>query len=316
MLKYLKMRKIIEIRQPEPAFYLTWVLNNICTNACDYCPKNLHSGTNHNYDWSHAKRFTEIILEKYPRINIAISGGEPTLSPWFKDLVTMYSSRGHSVGMTTNGARSVRYYSEIAPHMSYIVMSYHPSFEDPLLIEKALACAEHTSTTVSVMMDSRFFDKSLEMFNRIAENCPTLSIEPIRIHDWGVGHSLGRTYTTEQEEILNNLPRVNATIRNRPKIPSPPNSFAVYIDGAIEPFNAQKLINDNNTNFRDWECNIGLDSLYVKYDGIIRLGNCIGSKTIGRLQDIDNIEWPTKSFICPQNFCNCTTDVYIPKKQI
>jgi hypothetical protein len=56
------MMQIIEIKQKVPAMYLTWVMNNICTNACSYCHPNLHTGTNHNYDWDNAEKFINIVL--------------------------------------------------------------------------------------------------------------------------------------------------------------------------------------------------------------------------------------------------------------
>ena len=308
--------KIIKIEQTAPAFFITWVINNICTNQCSYCPYDLHNGSNHNYDWSDAETLAKYLIGKHPKISLAISGGEPTLSPWLRDLVKMFSDAGHPVGMTTNGARTVRYFEDIAPLMSYIVMSYHPSFEDPQLIEKAEACARHTHTTVSIMMDSRHFDKSLSLYEKIKNNHPSLSIEPIRIQDWGVRSTGGRTYTPVQEEILDKLTRVSATQVVHPKNPGISGATAYYDNGVEQPLRAQQLINDQQTNFQGWDCDIGLNSLYIRYDGVIRLANCIGSDVIGKIQDFDGIKWPTQTFICPQTFCNCTTDVYISKRQV
>lgn len=310
------MAQIIEIKQKAPAVFLTWVINNICTNQCSYCPTNLHTGTNHNYDWKDAQQFAEHLIKTHSRMSLAISGGEPTLSPWLKDLVKLFSEAGHPVGMTTNGARTVRYFEDIAQYMSYIVMSHHPSFEDLELIEKAEACARHTHTTVSIMMDSRHFDKSLAMYERIKNNHPMLSVELIRIHDWGVGTTAGRDYSPEQEQILDSVTRVNATQEVHPKNPGISGATAYYDNGDQSRLNAQQLINTRQTNFKGWECDIGLNSLYVKYDGIIRLGNCIGSSIIGKIQDFNGIKWPTDTFICPQTFCNCTTDVYISKRKV
>ena len=307
------MAKIIEIKQKVPAMYLTWIINNICTNSCSYCPANLHDGTNHNYNWDDAKKFINLVLEKYPKIHLAISGGEPTLSPWFKDLVKQFSDAGHPVGITTNGARTVRYFDDVAQYLSYVVMSYHPSFIDPELEEKALACANHTLTTVSVMMDSRYFDQSLEMFYRLCKH-DNLSVEHVRIQSWRASTHAGSDYTLEQIEIMNSLTKHNAKNPVRPKNPGLTGAVAFYDDGTNSELLAQKIINENNTNFQGWDCDIGLESLYVKWDGIVRRGNCISSPVIGKIQDVDNILWPLASFRCPQNFCNCTTDVYVSKR--
>ena len=309
------MAKIIKITQATPATYLTWVINNICTNACSYCHPSLHTGTNHNYDWSHAEEFIDRVLLRYPKIHVAISGGEPTLSPWFKDLVKKFSDAGHPVGVTSNGARTVDYYRDISKYLSYIVMSYHPSYEDENFIAKALACAENTHCTVSLMMDSRYLDKCLNMYIKLSDY-KQLSVEPVRIHDWGAKTTFGRDYSLEQSNLIAGLAKIFAKKPTRPAIEGYTGATAFYEDGVELRLNAQKLINENNTNFIGWECNIGLESLYVKYDGMIRSGNCITSPVIGKIQDSDNILWPMQPIICKQTFCNCTTDVYVSKKKL
>ena len=60
------MKRIIQVIQPDTApLHLTWIINNICTNACSYCPENLHNGSNHNYDWENARKFFKLLFEKY-----------------------------------------------------------------------------------------------------------------------------------------------------------------------------------------------------------------------------------------------------------
>jgi organic radical activating enzyme len=291
------------------------VINNICTNACSYCPSNLHIGTNHNYDWTDAEKFIKQVLERYPKIHLAISGGEPTLSPWFKDVVKMFNSAGHPVGVTSNGARTANYYRDVSKYLSYITMSYHPSYKDKNFIEKALACAENTRCTVSIMMDSRYMEDCMSMYMALS-NYKQLSIQPVKIIDWGVQNTVGRDYDHDQINFINNLTRVRATEINKPAIEGYTGSTAFYDDNTTSKLDAQQLINENNTNFFGWECDIGLRSLYVRFDGIIRSGNCITSPIIGKIQDTDNILWPIQSIICKQNFCICTTDVYISKKKL
>lgn len=306
---------LIEIKQKEDVFYLTWIINNICTNACSYCPPNLHNGTNHNYNWNHAERFAAFIIEKYSKINLAISGGEPTLSPWFKDLVKMFSDAGHSVGMTTNGARSVRYFNDIAQYMGYVVLSYHPSSEDSKLIEKALACSRHATTTVSVMFDSRYFNQSLEFYNKLIDH-ESISVQPVKILGWIEDSMLGREYTDEQLKILETLTQRYSKISTVPKnLPPALPTFIFDNNTTQRKIEAQTLINDGKTNFIGWECDMGISSLVVRPDGSISTANCSTAETIGNIQEFDNIKWPTTSYICKQTACICTTDVYLSKKK-
>jgi len=308
------MTDIIKIDQLSPSLYLTWVVNNICTNSCSYCPPDLHNGKNTHYEWEDAERFSKYLISKYSKIQLALSGGEPTISPWFKDLVKLYSDSGNPTGMTTNGARTIRYYDEISKYMSYIVMSYHPSFEDPELLDKALACSKNTLTTISVMFDSRYFNKSLEFYEK-AKIYSSISLQPIMIQYWpGVETTAGRDYTEDQLSILKNLTTIEASEITMPKNLGEMGGIATYDNGTISRFDAQILINNKKTNFFGWECDIGMESLFVRYDGTIKTANCNSAKIIGNLNKFEEIEWPDKTFICPQTFCHCTTDVYVSKR--
>lgn len=306
--------KLIEIKKMSGHFMLTWIINNICTNHCDYCPSNLHEGKNHHYEWSHAERFSKFLINKYGKVSLAISGGEPTLSPWYKDLVQLFYENGCSTGVTTNGARSIRYYQDIAKFMSYIVFSHHPSYADPALLDKALSISNICHAHITVMFDSRYFDQALEFYQKIA-NYPSLSAKATRIHARNKDKTQGNTYTSEQLHILNNLKPILA--RNMPKIKYPENhrAIGIYDNGMQKSIFSQELINNHQTNFIGWECDIGLESLFVQYNGDVRTGNCLSAKKIGQIQNFENIIWPTKSMICPQTFCDCNTDIYISKRK-
>lgn len=307
------IRRLVEIKQQVPALYLTWILNNICTNQCSYCPDIVHNGTNHHYDWEMAEKFVTAILDKYPNVHLAISGGEPTLSPWLIPLVKMFYDNGNSVGITTNGARTSRYFDELSKYLSYIVISYHPSFENPELLERALVCAKHTTTTVQIMLDSRYFDKAVDAYQQFKQH-PSLHVEVMRVVPWTPGNYVGCEYTKEQLAIINTLPRVYGD-GVEPKYPGILGGQFIYDDGTSESkASAQKLINEGKDNFQGWTCNIGLESLLVRFDGIIKTSNCESANIIGRIQDLENLQWPTSAMICPQNTCHCTTDVYVGKK--
>ena len=144
-------KKVIQIRQAQHSLQLTWVINNICTNHCSYCPSDLNSGSNHHYDWGHTKTFIERLIKRYPKIHVSISGGEPTLSPFLPELIELFYNSGHTVGITSNGARSARYIREISKYLSYIVFSWHPQYDDPKLLEKAVTAAENTHVAMTLL---------------------------------------------------------------------------------------------------------------------------------------------------------------------
>lgn len=314
------MAKIIEIKQlNSPTLYLTWIINNICTNKCSYCPSNLHAGTNHNYEWSDALQFANLLIKKYPKIHLSMSGGEPTLSPWFQDIVKIFSKAGHSVGVTTNGARTVSYYEDISQFLSYAVISHHPSFADDKLIEKALACAKNTPTTVTIMFDSRYFNKCLELYYKIKNEYPELGIMPVKVIHWEgveIEDIVGKEYTDEQLTILDTLPYISTPWLTTYKVHPPVGALFAFDDGTEHRLQAQPLINAHDTNFRGWECNMGFESLLVYFDGSIKLANCDTSPIIGTIQDLEKVNWPTSKLTCLQDRCICTTDVYVSKRKL
>jgi organic radical activating enzyme len=139
---------------------------------------------------------------------MSLSGGEPTLSPFLPELIKMFNDRGQAIGITTNGARTVRYYEEIAPMLSFITFSYHPSYPEKELIEKVQACAPYTNVLVRIMMDSRHWDHAVSVYERCVANKQYASVEAVVIlSDIGDRH-IGNDYTSEQLHWLdahNNL---------------------------------------------------------------------------------------------------------------
>ena len=122
---------IVKIQAKFPdTLQLTWILNNICTNKCSYCIPELYAGKNHHYEWDNAKIFVELLLEKYKNIHCNISGGEPTMSPFMIELAKKFYDNGHTAGITSNGVRTVKYFTKLSKYLNYIVFSYHPEYGD------------------------------------------------------------------------------------------------------------------------------------------------------------------------------------------
>ncbi len=89
----LKDKKIIRVIQKDSSLmHLTWMINNICNNKCTYCLPELNSGKGHHYKWENAKKFLELLFEKYPKIHCSVTGGEPSISHFFPELVKFFNS--------------------------------------------------------------------------------------------------------------------------------------------------------------------------------------------------------------------------------
>ena len=314
--------KIIKVEQiHDNSMHLTWIINNICTNACSYCPKNLHTGTNHSYDWDNARKFFDYLFERYPEIHCSVAGGEPSVSPFLPELIKIFHDRGHTIGITSNAAKPARYWAEIAPNLAYISFSYHPEFPDPKFVEKAKIASENTTVTTRVMMHPKHWDHCVDIFEKLLE-INTITVEVVRIIDWGGGSDITASeYTEEQIQWFtdNSLRSFDRHDRHySPKFADRlGNKLAAnfhFDDGEVSnKKSVVSLINDGLTNFYGYECEIGLKSLFIDPDGVVLLGNCGLHGPIGNINDPDNIKWPTRSVICTKTLCHCTTDVSINK---
>jgi len=312
-----------KIENRSNSLYLTWVMNNICTNSCSYCPEDLHTGKNHHYEWNHAKKFLKDCFDRYGKVQCSISGGEPTVSPFFKEIVDLIYDNGGLVVLTTNFARSVSWWKDVAPKISSLSCSYHPEFMptkefDDSLIEKITEAAKVTCVTVRVMMHPDYWDQCMNFFKRIQDSGIECSAEIVRILDnFGIGEAFCViNYTEEQERILrevkpyinwpNNLPDTYRHNVLNSYLISETNE--IMLDFPI----ASEISNTMNNDFNGWNCKIGLESLFVHYDGNVQRGNCGVGGHLGNITT--KINWPTESIICNKTVCHCLADVLMSKE--
>ena len=311
------MNKIIRIQQPDTApMHLTWMINNICTNHCSYCPPNLHEGKNHHYEWENAKRFFDILFERYPKIHCSVSGGEPSLSPFFPEICKTFYDAGHTIGCTSNAAKPASYWKDIAPYLNYISFSWHPEFPDKNFLEKVIAAARQIPVTVRIMMLPSKWDQCIEMFNEMSKQWEFIT-EPVKIMPYNDIDVTTYDYTNEQNEWFNNNNgnHEDKSLKHLVRM-APVQILSNYHfdDGTIliEP-NASDWVNRGYTNFNGYTCEIGIKSLFVRPNGIIYLGNCLVGGKIGNINKPEKIMWPTGPSKCNINLCSCSSDVNLNK---
>jgi organic radical activating enzyme len=310
--------KEIKTIYPE-IFQLTWVLNNICSNQCSYCNPFLYAGKNHNYKWENAKIFIDELFKRKNKINCSISGGEPTMSPFLLEICKLFFNNGHTIGITTNGTKSVQYYKEISKYLNHICFSYHPEYGDNnKLLEKIHACIENTKVTVRIMMHPTYWDESISFFVECLKN-KNIGTEAVRILDRGQSDKNTYTYSDEQlkwftfSQTRNNEAIIFIDNKEFTKMGS---DFFLE-DGTIDKNgHAVDYINEGLTDFYGWKCNIGLEHLYISAEGYIKRGNCEVGGFIGNIDEPLNIQWPENSIICNKHICFCTPDVLVSKKNL
>ena len=77
--------------------------------------------------------------------------------------------------------------------------------------------------------------------------------------------------------------------------------------------NTNYIISSGQNDFRGWACNIGLESLFIHWDGWIKKGNCLQGGNLFHLNDHESHKLPDQAELCVQKICHCGTDVMISK---
>ena len=331
----LQGKKIIEIKNENWAI-ITWILNDICNYSCRYCPPVLHEGRNHLFDWDVVEPFLENLFLFYElnlrrKLLFSLSGGEPTLSPFFPNLVKKIHDLGGYVGITTNLARTPRYIEENFKYLSYAGCSFHPAQEFPNntadeWIEKVKIASNLTMVTVRLMMDPLYWDECIKFIDRI-KNETTARLEIVYIDDQ-YGSSKNKLaeikYTAEQTEFFKTFKTIPTRTNSLKILESNPlfkqyssNANITYEDGTAESLSSpQILINKGQTNFFDFKCAIGSESMFIHQYGHIKRGNCEVGGIIGNVKDHNKIDWNSllKTVLCNSVRCSCGADIPISKK--
>lgn len=322
------MKPFIEIRYFGPV-HITWIVNQSCPFHCWYCPDFIHKGRNNTFEWKTIDQFLDILLQKYPFAVISMSGGEPTTWPHFEALVDKIESSGKriSLGVNSNLLRTREWWTRMAPRLSSVSASYHPSVVNTEeqrreWFDKLEMISGMVETNLRLMMDPRHWDHCYSLVNDLQSKDLKYGVEPVRLLNYFEGFDLVNyniDYTEEQDQILTELNWSKATTvpEDVRKKQYPQLNRIVYEDGRqedIEHF-APIVLNKMNQ-FKGWRCNIGLESFYINDQGQIKRGNCFEGGVIGSVIDPYNIRWPREPIMCSFDVCHCFTDIRISKRKV
>lgn len=101
----------------------------------------------------------------------------------------------------------------------------------------------------------------------------------------------------------------------------------LIVQSDIGPVRAsiEDLVSSKLNQFNGWQCQAGVQNLYIDFDGHVFISNCAsssakqsvyikGTRPWGYVGEIDNeFTIPVKGVVCPFNRCGCGSDVVIDK---
>jgi len=340
--------KIVSTQKPN-ILAIRWDPNNLCNYECSYCWPMAHAGTHQspkNLDLV-IKNFNHLI-ERYRTklgktvVQLSIAGGEPTL---WKDLGKFIEAikKDNDVYFTiiSNGSRTLRWWKEYGHLIDNAGLSYHIAQADP---DHMIAVADTLyelgkKVTVKVLMDRKHWQEGVDVIEYMKKNSKykwfitTFEvIEPDAVELKGIKviNADDVHLTKEQKGFLKNslkrIPSIFWFWKNRKLISDGHvrlfESVAHFENGKTKKAMANTYIDNKWIGFEGWSCDIGLDNVYIYWDGTIQ-GACT-QKIYGldysfNILDEDFVEKfdpEFKSSICSIKNCFCTCETHQSKHRL
>jgi organic radical activating enzyme len=311
-------------------------LGNACTYRCTYCVPDDYDGRHRWPENNHYDKLIQLVdiidsTYKAPPYNKKhiiweLLGGEITTWRNIENFVTHVTSRGHLIQLITNGVRTPRWWEQYGDMFSHVTLSYHPETADykhittvgNILIKKGV------NVGGLVMMYPETWDTCIDAINYMSKNA-CFRVELKKLEQRTSGElKLSWKYTPEQLQYIkdttvttqwmsNSNAQENKSLYSTFKIKKLDNKYQVEVT------NIQNIINENKNNWQGWHCNIGIDTLYINSDGVLKSAGCFHNNEADLFNwihdDLSNFKFPEKAVVCPFKTCTCVHDVRARKER-
>lgn len=325
---------------------IRWLPSNVCNFRCRYCFPGANEGTHlnpKNLDLI-CKNFDHLLKQYKEKlgktdVHLQIIGGEPTL---WKDLhkfvYRIKEQNNVYLSLITNGSRTIRWWKKHGHIIDNVHLTHHVEQGDlDHTIQVADLLYEYgKKITVKVLMDPTCWNKCVEAVNYLKKNsqhswfivvAEVIEPEVSNLVEIRSADSSDKKYTAEQ------LKYIKKSIK---RMPGPlwfwKNRKLVF-DGKLKLFesvatleNGKKFkaksgtyINEGINSFKGWQCNIGIDSFAINFDGKIE-GSCkqrlFGLDQSFNILDenfVNDFDIEFKPAICSRFNCSCAAETHIDK---
>ena len=117
----------VEMNFPIP-YQILWDIGRRCNYDCNYCWNGLHNNKDPHHEYKVINRTILHIIKNWSKgkeIRWNFGGGEPTLHPYFLDIVKLLKEHNQWILVTTNGSRDTKYWKELRKYCNTVNFSAH-----------------------------------------------------------------------------------------------------------------------------------------------------------------------------------------------
>lgn len=321
----------ITSKQKTDVLNIRWAPNNICNFKCLYCFPDAHSATHGSpndlelivKNFRHLFDYYKLHLNKN-KFHLHISGGEPTLwSQLGEFIIEIKKYHDVYISIVSNASRTIRWWESYGSHIDNGILSFHVIQAD---VDHHIKVADYLyslgkKVTVLILMDPLHWDRSVDSIDYMKTN----SQYPWFIQAKEVVNYVA--YSDTQKEFL------SKSLRRIPDLSWFLKNIKLFFDGSIQRFEsvakydnglgmlatADTYINKNLNYFLGWKCSVGLESIYVDWNGDIK-GSCqqhlYGNKFHYNVLQKDFVEKFSPYMVpvtCSKVSCDCSPETHITK---
>lgn len=279
---------------------IEWNLGKRCNYDCSYCPSSIHDNFSPHTDINILEQTVDKLCEIGKPLRISLTGGEPCVHPNIEDLLEYFKRKGvFWVNLTTNGTRQGAWYLDHSEFYNHLVFSLH--FEhDWRRVLNTIDIVHHRGDIdffVNVMAHHDHMDDVRTAVAFLDQANIKYAVRRIR---WTEGDHNVFDDLRYQGKDLEWLLSKDATATPNCRIDD------------NEIVHANDIIKLHKNNFKGWQCNAGLESLMVNWDGDVHRATCRVGGSLGNIYN-GTFQVPTEPIICSRDWCTCAADIPLTK---
>lgn len=324
------MRKIKAINGDQDRLNIYWNLTNWCNFSCTYCSKDAKSGSLVPFQppiddlLAFCRKLGEIREHGNKRIELNISGGEPTVHQGFAQILSNIHPMIHTI-VTTNGSRPTAWWKTLPVLPDHSIFSIHAQSKlDRIIASAEYLISEGKSVAFNCCMDANDWDRAVNHYTLLSERFGHRARKKM-INDLDAGGNYQtdpQVLTDEQAEFMraphaHHDPYPDNTRRclerNTAKLGSD-KAEIVYEDGGSEiqstGYARSAITRNNHHHFKGWLCHAGMETFHVTPTGDVWAGIC----KMKKLCTIYDFSMATHPLICRRTTCICPGDITATKR--
>ena len=323
-------------------FQCTWFIGKRCNFDCSYCSALEHDNHSGHVSFdvveSMVSQLKTHVQSKQKNFKMVITGGEPFVHPKFLDILELIHTElePKQFAVVTNGSVPFAKYEKASEFLSHITFSYHLERTEKELERIFDNIKQTNDLDINVSVTLMCLPGKLQQVKDLAEKFndydikysirdiePNFTANGRMIQPFEPGYALTKhikedelfRFTNRQKNVQRTKEQYYS-IEERDFLESKNatnwNNVRVYYDnGTKEETHTDQLIKHDKINFKDWLCYVGIDHIYVDWDGRVWTALCRQGGVIGNIHG--KINFPTAPVKCWFDYCRCNTNIWTRK---